>query len=69
MVISLDSVSQVIVDVVRMNGYEVEVARHGELYCAVAMHRDGEKHAADGPDLYPTICAFAEKIGIDLEDE
>ena len=67
MVISLDSVSQAIVDVMEMSGYAVEVTRHGELYYAVATHRDGQKHAAEGAELYPMICALAEKVGIDLE--
>lgn len=68
MLVSLDPVSQAIVDVVRMNGYEVEVARHGEMYRAVATRRDSESHVAKGPDLYLTICALAEETGIDLED-
>jgi len=68
MLVSLDSVSQAIVDVMEMSGYAVEVGRHGEMYCAVATHADGEKHAAEGADLYPTICALAEKVGVELED-
>ena len=60
MVVSLDSVSQAIVDVMEMSGYAVEVARHGEMYCAVATHRDGGTHSTDGRDLYLTICALAE---------
>ena len=68
MLISLDAVSRAIVDVIRMNGYEVQVARHGEMYDAVATRADSERHVAKGPDLYLTICALAEKVGIDLED-
>lgn len=68
MLVSLDSVSQAIVDVMGMSGYAVEIRQEGETYHAVATHRDGDTRSANGPDLYLTICALAEKIGIDLED-
>ena len=68
MLISLDTVSRAIVHVVRMNGYEVEIARDGELYRAVATGANSERHVAKGPHLYLTICALAEKVGIELED-
>jgi hypothetical protein len=68
MLISLDAVSRAIVDVIRMNGYTVDVAQHGEMYHAVATRADCERLVAKGPDLYLTICAPAEEIGIELED-
>ncbi len=68
MVLSLDRVSRAIVDVIRMNDYEVEITQDAEAYRAVATHPDGATHSADGPDLYLTVCALAEKAGIDLED-
>ncbi len=68
MVASLDTVSQAIVDVIRMNGYAVEVTEEGETYHAVATRADSESHVAKGPDLYVTICALAEKVGIELEN-
>ncbi len=68
MLVSLDPVSQAIVHVMRMNDYAVDVTQEGETYHAVATHPDGERYAAEGAELYPTICALAEKVGIDLED-
>ncbi len=68
MLIPLDTVSRAIVHVIRMNGYEVEIAQDGEMYDAVATGANSESHVAKGPDLYLTICALAEKVGIELED-
>ncbi len=69
MVVSLDPVSEAIVHVMRTNDYAVDVTQEAETYHAVARHPDGRTHSADGPDLYLTIWALAEKAGIDLEDE
>lgn len=66
--ITLDPVSEAIVHVMRMNDYGVDISQEAETFHAVATHPDGERHAAEGADLYPTICALAEKAGIDLED-
>ena len=66
MLVSLDSVSQAIVDVIRTNDYAVDVTQEGETYHAVATHRDGDTRSANGPDLYLTVCVLAEKVGIDL---
>ena len=66
MLVSLDPVSEAIVHVMRMNDYQVEVTQEGETYGATATHPDGERHAAEGADLYLTICALAEKVGVEL---
>ena len=63
MLVSLDPVSEAIVHVMRMNDYAVDVTQEGETYHAVATHPDGDTHSADGPALYLTICALAEKVG------
>ncbi len=68
MLVSLDPVSEAIVHVMRTNDYAVEVTQKGETYHTLATHPDGGTHSANGPDLYLTICALAEKVGIDLED-
>ena len=67
MLVSLDPVSEAIVHVMRTNDYAVDVTQEGETYHAVATHPDGGTHSADGPDLYLTICALAEKAGIEEE--
>ncbi len=45
MLVSLDSVSQAIVDVIRMNDYAVAVTQEGETYHGVATHPDGRTSA------------------------
>ncbi len=68
MVVSLDPVSRAIVDVIRMNGYAVEITRPAETFRAVATHPNTEPHVATGDDLAATVCELAIKVGIDLED-
>lgn len=63
MLVSLVPVSEAIVHVMQMNGYAVEVTQEAETYHAIATHPDGGTHSAEGPDLYLTICALAEKVG------
>lgn len=67
MLVSLDPVSQAIVDVIGMDGYAVDVTQEGETYRAIATQPDGQTYAAEGTDVYLTVCALAEKVGIDLE--
>lgn len=68
MPISLDPVSRAVVGVIEMNDCLVDLKEVGETYRATAKHRDGQVHAAEGTDLFRTICDLAENVGIKLED-
>ena len=61
MLVSLDTVSEAIVHVMRMNDYAVDVTQDAGIYRAIATHPDGGTYSPEGSDLYLTVCALAER--------
>jgi transcriptional regulator with XRE-family HTH domain len=66
--VSLDPVSRALVDLMRANGYRVDIRQRGETYCVVAEHPTEAHQTAEGPDVHEVLCALAERCGIDLEN-